>query len=81
MRDTGSPSTRSGVTVNRATRERGEDALVGLPRQVPVARLAERRARPSRRLLEQLVEAGARHHQQPVGGARAGDGEAAELRS
>ena len=45
------------MTVNGATGERGEDALVGLARQVAVARLAERRARPGRRLAEQLVEA------------------------
>ena len=35
---------------NRAARERGEDALVGLARQVPVAGLAERCARPGGRL-------------------------------
>ena len=53
---------------------------MGLARQLAVARLAERRARPGGRLAEQLVEAGPRDQQQPVGGAGAGDGEPAERR-
>ena len=61
-------------------RERGEDPLVGLARQLPDARLAERRPRPRRRFAKQVVEAGPRHEQQPVRRTRARHGEPAERR-
>ena len=74
------PGFAVGETVERATGERGEDALVGLARELAVAGLAERRAGPGRRLAEQRVEAGSGHHQQAVGRAGAGDRETAEGR-
>jgi hypothetical protein len=55
-----------------------EDALVGLPRKIAVAGLAEGGAGAGGSHVEELIEAVPADHEQSVGGAGAGDREAAE---
>lgn len=66
------------LDVQRPSSERVEDALMGLARQRPVARFAERRPWPSRCCREEVVESGAGQDQQSVCGPSAGHGEPPE---